>query len=68
MSAIVAAVRREPVLVAGLVQALLGAAAAWGLPLTDTQTAAVLAVTGAVLALVARSAVSPVAPEDQPNG
>lgn len=53
-------IRREPVLVSGLVQALLAAAVAFGVDLTDEQVGALLAVTAAVLALVTRSQVSPV--------
>lgn len=61
MNAVVDRARREPVLVVALVQALLVAGVAFGLDLSDVQTAAVLGVTGAALALVARSQVTPVA-------
>ncbi|MBI4941849.1 MAG: hypothetical protein HY830_13985 [Actinobacteria bacterium] len=57
---VVERIRREPVLVVALVQALLVAGVAFGLDLTDAQAAAVLGVTGAGLALVARSRVTPV--------
>lgn len=57
---VVERIRREPVLVVALVQALLVAGVAFGLHLTDVQAAAVLGVTGAALALVARSQVTPV--------
>lgn len=53
-------VKNNPVLVAALVQALLTAAVAFGLDLSDAQMAALLGVSGAVLALVARSQVVPV--------
>lgn len=51
--------RNEPVLVVALVQAILVAAVAFGLDLSPAQSAAVLSVTGAVLAVVARSKVTP---------
>lgn len=59
MSAVVARIRREPALVAGLVQALLAALVAFGVPLSPEQTAAVLAVSAAVLAFVVRRQVTP---------
>lgn len=52
-------IRSEPVLVTGLVQAVIGLIVAFGVGLTGEQTAAILAVTAAVLALVARSKVTP---------
>lgn len=52
-------VRREPVMALALVQAVIVCGVAFGLELTDGQTAAVLGVTAAVLALVARSRVTP---------
>lgn len=57
-------IRTEPALVAGLVQALLGLAVVFGVPLSPEQTGAVMAVTAAVLALVVRAKVTPVAVED----
>jgi len=53
-------IKNEPVLVVGCVQAILALVVAFGLNLSDGQVAAILGVTGAVLALVARSKVSPV--------
>jgi hypothetical protein len=50
---------REPVLVIALVAALLNAAVLFGLDLTTEQTAAVLVVVDAALAVLARSRVSP---------
>lgn len=55
--------QREPVLLLDLLKAAVLAAVAFGLPLSDGQTTALLGVAGAVLALsgVARAAVTPVA-------
>lgn len=53
-------IQREPVLVVTLVQAVIVCAVSFGLNLTDAQGAAVLTLTGAALALVARGQVSPV--------
>jgi hypothetical protein len=53
-------IKAEPALVAGLVQAVLTLVVAFGLDLSTEQVAAILTVTGAVLALVVRSQVSPV--------
>ena len=52
-------IKNEPVLVTALVQAVLAAAIAFGLDLNDGQVAAILGLTGAVLAFVARSQVTP---------
>lgn len=56
---LVATVRREPALVAGVVQALLALLLAFGVPLTDEQVGAVLALSAAVLAFVVRRKVTP---------
>jgi hypothetical protein len=53
-------IRTEPALVAAVVQAVLGLVVAFGLDLTGEQTAGILAVTTAVLALVVRRNVTPV--------
>lgn len=55
--------RTEPVMVASLVKALLVCAVAFGLPLSDGQSAALVGVAGAILALggAARQAVIPLA-------
>ncbi len=50
---------REPALISGLVQAVLALIVAFGLDLTSEQTATILAVTAAVLALLTRSLVTP---------
>lgn len=52
---------REPALIIGLVQALLALAVGFGLELTAEQTALILAATAAVLSVVTRSQVTPVA-------
>lgn len=51
----------EPVLISGLVQAALGLALAFGLDLSTEQVGGILACTAAVLAIVCRGRVSPVA-------
>lgn len=53
-------IRSEPALVAALIQTVLAACVVFGVDLTPGQVAAVLAVTGAVLAIIVRSKVSPV--------
>jgi hypothetical protein len=60
MRALLDKIRNEPVLVTAFVTALIALFVAFGLDLSDTQTAAILGVVGAVLALVARSRVTPV--------
>ena len=62
--------RREPVLFANLVKAILIAAVALGLPLTGDQTAALLGLATAILAIggVVRSQVTPVAKVEQLAG
>lgn len=50
---------REPVLWMELVKAILPVAVLFGLPLTAEQTAGLLLVWGAILALITRSAVTP---------
>lgn len=59
MSALFALIRREPAVVAGIVQALLALAVAFGFDLSADQTAAIVAVTAGILALVVRSQVTP---------
>lgn len=53
-------IKSEPALVSGAVQAVLALLIAFGLPLSDVQTASILAVSAAVLAFVVRSKVTPV--------
>jgi hypothetical protein len=61
-------IKSEPALVSGAVQAVLGLLLAFGVKLTDVQTAAILAVTAALLALVVRSKVTPVAGDAGEDG
>lgn len=51
--------KREPVLWMAVVQALLGVVVAFGVGLSADQTAAIMAATAAVLALVTRTQVTP---------
>lgn len=50
---------REPVVILALVAAVLNCAILFGLDITDEQTAAIIVVVDALLALVARSKVTP---------
>lgn len=52
-------IKNEPVLLTALVSAVLALAVAFGLHLSKEQTAAILAVVNAGLALVVRSKVTP---------
>jgi hypothetical protein len=52
-------IKDEPVLVVAAVQALLGLLLAFGVGLSEQQVAAILTATGALLAFVARSKVTP---------
>lgn len=52
-------IKSEVPLILGLVQAVLALLLAFGLELTVDQTAAILAVSAAILAVVTRSQVSP---------
>ena len=56
-------IRNEPAVVTGLVQAVLALVVAFGFDLTGEQTAAIVAVTAAVLAFVVRSQVTPTSSE-----
>ena len=55
-------IRSEPVLVTALIQAVLTLVVSFGLQLSADQIGAILACSGAVLAIVARSQVSPATP------
>lgn len=55
-------IRREPALITGLIQAVLALVVAFGLDLSGEQTASILAVSAAVLAVVVRSQVRPTTP------
>lgn len=52
---------REPALILGVVQAAVALAISFGLELSGEQIGGILAVTAAVLALITRSQVTPVA-------
>lgn len=67
MNAVVERVRREPVLVLAAVQAGIVCGVAFGLHLDTNQQAAILGLSGALLALVARSRVTPVASSSMPE-
>lgn len=58
---------REPALVLGAVQAVLALVIAFGLKLSVEQTGAILAATAAILAVVTRSQVTPVADPRLPD-
>jgi len=58
---------REPALVLGAVQAVLALVIAFGLKLSAEQTGAILAATAAILAVVTRSQVTPVADPRLPD-
>lgn len=55
---------REPALIAGLVQAVLGLLLAFGVDLSQEQVGSLMAVTAAVLALAVRSRVTPTTKEN----
>lgn len=57
-------IKAEPALVSGAIQALLGLLLAFGVNLSNEQTGAILAVTAAVLALITRATVTPLAKLD----
>jgi hypothetical protein len=59
MIALLNRLRNEPALILGFTQAVLGLLLAFGVDLSSKQTAAVLAVTAAGLALAARAKVVP---------
>jgi hypothetical protein len=61
MNTILDKINAEPVLVFAFVQALVGIVSAFGFNLSAEQTSAILVLTGAVLAIVCRGKVSPVA-------
>lgn len=57
-------IKSEPAVVAGVVQAVLACAVAFGLPLNDAQQGTVLALSAAILALFVRQRVTPYTPEN----
>lgn len=52
-------IRNEPVLIQGLIQAVLGLLLAFGISVTDEQIGAIMAATAVVLAILARMFVTP---------
>ena len=52
-------IKAEPALVAGVVQAVLALLLAFGVPLSDEQVGAILALSAAVLAVAVRQNVTP---------
>lgn len=60
MSQIIERIKAEPVLVTTLVASLLSLLVAFGVPLSDEQSAAIIAAIVAISALVVRGKVSPV--------
>ena len=60
MDAFIERVRREPVLITGFLQAVLGLLLAFGIDLSTEQIGAIMALTDAGLAFVARRKVTPV--------
>lgn len=59
LGALLARIQNEPVLVTTLVGALLSLLVVFGVPITDQQKAAIVVLLTAVLALFARSQVTP---------
>jgi ABC-type amino acid transport system permease subunit len=68
LSEIVERIRNEPVLVTTLVGAVLTALAVFNIPLTEEQIVALVAVATALMAIIARSAVTPVRAPTLPPG
>lgn len=64
MSYLTEKIKTEPVLVTALVQAVIVVAASFGLDLTPEQSGGIVLLSGALLAFVARSKVSPVNVKD----
>jgi hypothetical protein len=60
MNALIEKIRNEPVLITGLIAAIIALVTAFGLSLSNEQVGAINAVVVAILAFVARSKVTPV--------
>jgi hypothetical protein len=58
--------RNEPVLISGLVQAVIGLLLAFGVDLTNEQVGSIMALTAVVLAILARMFVTPTAGDPPP--
>lgn len=52
-------IKNEPVLIQGLIQAVLGLLLAFGVSLSDEQVGSIMAITAVVLAILARMFVTP---------
>ena len=61
MSAVKNLITREPVLISGLVDAIIAMCVAFGLDLTVEQTGSIMAVVAVVTAIIARMFVTPTA-------
>lgn len=61
-------IKSEPALVSGALQAAIGLAVVFGVPLSPEQTGAILALSAALLAFVVRSKVTPTASPDAGEG
>lgn len=59
MRTILETIKAEPALVAGFLQALLALLLAFGVPLSDEQVGAILALSAAALAFIVRQRVTP---------
>ena len=60
-------IKREPVLISGLVSAVIALAVSFGAGLDETQVGAIMAVVAAVTALFTRQQVTPTTKERDPN-
>ena len=63
MNALIKRIKNEPVLVTGLVTAIIALLLAFGVPVTQEQAGAILALVAALLAFVARAKVTPYKPQ-----
>jgi hypothetical protein len=52
-------IKNEPVLIQGLIQAVLGLLLAFGISVSDEQIGSIMAVTAVILAIIARMVVTP---------
>lgn len=68
MSALWERIKAQPILVTTLVQTILILVVSFGLKVSPEQTAAIIAVTGALLAIVAASGSTPVSAPTLPSG
>jgi hypothetical protein len=61
-------IRNEPVLIIGLVEAILGLFLAFGVDISNEAVGAIMAVTTVILAIIARMFVTPVTGPQYPKG